>query len=206
MKLKVVFLFLVWFSVGNGQRALFRCINLYSKESCFALFNPLQRSLLSNERNHFALTQAFFPMGVFASTSFINVLYTVDFFASNEGSLPSPCPGINNNSAVVANGSARFSVGWSNSGIFNILSPIQLSELQLQILNELYSFFIVPGGGIFFPGKFGWKVKNSTGGAVQLEERNIAELSLYLDLSELACIPDTDLIMSVLQEITVLVS
>ena len=211
MKFQAVLLFLLWSGVCCGQRALFRCINLYSKDTCFALFNSLQRSLLNSEnseRNHFELTQAFFPIGLFASTALVNVLYTVEFFATNESSIPSRCyeVKVRNSSAIVVNSTERFSVGWSSSGVFNILSPIQLSELQLQILNEIYSLFIVPGGGIFLPGKFGWKVRNVTGGEVEVGQRNIAELSLNLNLSELTCTPDKDLVMAVLQDITVLVN
>ena len=208
MRTCLLALLLALFPIGESQRALVRCINLYSKDSCFALYNPLKTSLLSSERNLFELNQAFYPVGAFASMSLINVLYTVTFTASDMSALPPPCPEINFNrsSPVAINETARFSTGWSSTGVFNIISPLELSKLQIQLLNELYSFFVVPGGGIALPGQFGWKVQNANGQPVSLIDNNVLQLNLIVDLSSLSCAPDVDLTKRVLQDITVFVS
>ena len=208
MLTKLVSLLLVLFPLSESQRALVRCINLYSKDSCFALYNPLKNSLLSSERNLFELNQAFYPVGAFASTTLINVLYTVNFIASaDQSALPPPCPELNLNrsSPVAANDSARFNAGWTSSGVYNIISPLELSKLQLQLLNELYSIFVVPGGGIALPGKFGWMVRTADGRPVRLIENNMLQLDMTLDLANLSCVPDLDLTKRVLQDITIFV-
>ena len=210
MLLSLFAFFLTFFQLGESQRAFVRCINLYSKDSCFALYDPLKTSLLSSQRNLFELNQAFYPVGAFASTSLINVLYTVNFTAttSNVSALPPPCPEINlNRSApVMVNDTARFGAGWSSTGIFNIISPLELSKLQLQLLNELYSFFVVPGGGIVLPGRFGWRVLTASGQPASLIDNNVLRLHMSLNLSNLSCVPDVDLTKRVLQDITVFVS
>ena len=208
MELTKALVLLLSLKLCASQRAVFRCINLYSKDSCFAIYNPLKASLLSSDRNIYELNQAFYPVGAFASTSLINVLYTVNFTTSNESSLPSPCGDLNSNrsSPVAANESSMFLMGWSGTGVFNVISPLELAKLQLQILNELYSFFIVPGGGIALSNNFGWRVVNARGEPVSIGQKNTVELSLMLDLSKLECVPDNALIRRVLQDITIFVS
>ena len=208
MKLAKSLALLLCLELCASQRAVFRCINLYSKDNCFKFYNALKASLLSNDRNIYELQQAFYPVGVFASTALINVIYTVNFTASNVTSLPSSCQAINQNrsSSVAVNENAMFLMGWSSTGVFNIISPLELAKLQLQILNELYSIFIVPGGGIALSANFGWDVVNARGESVPIDQRNIVELSLVLDLSQLDCIPNKAMIRRVLQDITIFVS
>ena len=208
MELFKILAFLLCFHLCATQRAVFRCINLFSKDSCFAIHSPLKTSLLSNDRNLYELNQAFYPVGVFASTSLINVLYTVNFTASNESSLPLSCTDLNSNqsSPVTFNDSAVFLMGWSGTGVFNIISPLELAKLQLQVLNELFSIFIVPGGGIALSDNFGWNVVDAKRQPVRISRKNTVELSLSLDLSQLSCIPNNALIRRVLQDITIFVS
>ena len=183
----------------KSQSALQRCIVLYPRNSCFNLYVPLKNGIVTNNRSIYELQQAFYAVGEFASTVLINVLYTVQF----PEDLPLCDDGVRDNKTSQE---IQFLIGWSSSGVFNIISPLQLSKLQLQLFNELFSFFIIPGSGIALSKQLRRPLtpKTAENEPVQLEIVNLLRLNITLD--ELQCQPDIGLIEAVLKDITIMVS
>ena len=201
-----VLLFLLTSTKVYSQIALTRCILLYPKSSCFALYYPLKDGVLSNNRTMFELLQAFYPVGAFASTALINILYTVKF---TETALSGPlCDGLDDNSTILTSEEdMQFLSGWSSSSVFNIISPLQLSKLQLQLFNDMFSFYIIPGSGIALTRQFLWdsdEIFIDKTPPLPLEMSNLVQINITLD--EISCVPDTDLVKAVLQDTTVMVS
>ncbi len=190
-----------------SQSAFQRCHLLYPKDSCFAMHVPFKRGLLDDYRNIYELQQAFYPIGKFASDRFVNILYTVDFTetALNQIEL---CDGIIETDSIEDAFTnltrVQFLAGWTSSGVFNIMSPLQLTRLQLQIANDVYSLFVIPGSGIFYPERFGWVIRDMQRNLIQLESINLVNINITVD--NISCIPDTQLIKSVLQDLTSMVS
>ena len=190
--------------IVKSQSAFRSCHLLYPKESCFALHLPLKTNLLSEYRNIYALQQAFYPIGKFATDRLVNVLYSVEFTENVlfDDQIPL-CDGVRvvNVSSL---SSVQFLTGWSSSGVFNIISPLQLSRLQLQLSNHIYNLFVIPGSGIYLPERFGWVVRNQQEQLVDLEMVNLVNINITVD--NVSCVPDYQLIKSVLQDLTIMVS
>lgn len=187
----------------NCQSAESRCRILYDKETCYSLYTVLQENLRNDPRNIYELQQAFYPMGRFTSKVLLNIRYNVRI--SDDAFIDSHCDGVKAKNSL--NSSAYFHVGWSSSEMFNILSPLQLSELQLQISNSIYGLFIIPGSGIPLANTFGWKLDDAKGQHIDLEQINLIQIELELNESnsQQLCIPDERLFMSVLQDVTIMV-
>lgn len=184
---------------------------LFPKDSCFATYVPLKNGLLSEYRNIYELQRAFYPIGKFASHTLINVRYNIIFtdevFSSKNES--DTCPGVDDRSAMnIYNGSTELSflTGWTSSVVFNVMSPIQLTKLQLQLSNFIFSLYTIPGSGIYRDNYFSWTLtlEDNLGDPVRLESANI--MNLTINISEIACIPDLQLIKSSLLDITAMVS
>ncbi len=188
------------FTSVNCQSAFTRCRLRYPRDSCYTMYSSLRDSLVADPRNIFELQQAFYPMGRFTSNVLLNVYYTVNLTEDVMFDLPT-CDGavndpINTTEIILA--------GWSRSEIFNIISPIHLSELQLQISNAIYGLFVIPGSGIPLAESFGWKLHNSEEEDVDLQYANLVYINVSLD--NVSCLPDQTLLMSTLQDITIMVS
>ena len=194
----VTLLVLVTSTQVNSQSAFERCIVLYPRNSCFDLYILLKNGIVTNNRSIYELQQAFYAVGEFASTVLINVLYTVKL----PEDLPL-CDGVRDNKTSQE---IQFLIGWSSSSVFNIISPLQLSKLQLQLFNELFSFFIIPGSGIALSKQLRPPLtpKTAENEPVQLEIVNLLRLNITLD--EIPCQPDIGLIEAVLKDITKMVS
>lgn len=190
----VTLLVLVTSTQVNSQSAFERCIVLYPRNSCFDLYILLKNGIVTNNRSIYELQQAFYAVGEFASTVLINVLYTVKL----PEDLPL-CDGVRDNKTSQE---IQFLIGWSSSSVFNIISPLQLSKLQLQLFNELFSFFIIPGSGIALSKQLRPPLtpKTAENEPVQLEIVNLLRLNITLD--EIPCQPDIGLIEAVLKDIT----
>lgn len=201
--LMVTLLILLVVPDAHSQSAESRCRIQYDKETCYSFYTTLTDNLISNPRNIYELQQAYYPMGRFTSKVLLNIKYNVHLEGAFNGI---HCEGTR--VSEILNSSAYFYIGWSSSEMFNILSPLQLSELQLQISNSIYGLFIIPGSGMPLANTFGWKLKNSTGQAIDLERINLIEIDLKLSESnsQELCVPDEQLMMSVLQEVTIMVS
>ena len=201
---------LVFCRYSASQSAFRRCHLLYPKDSCFALHVPLKSGIVNDYRNIYELQEAFYPIGKFASDRFVNVLYTVEFSDEALRQAGNSCDGTLETDAVdladdITNLTrVQFLAGWTSSGVFNILSPLQLTKLQLQISNDIYSLFVIPGSGIFYPERFGWVIRDMQQNTVNLYTVNLVNINITVD--NVSCVPDTQLIKSVLQDLTSMVS
>ena len=199
-------LLLLLTSCVNSQSAFDRCHLLFPKEACYAVFTSLKENLLNNTINIYELQRAFYPMGRFTSSVLLNILYSVNFTDTSSLSDTPVCIGVSNSSWLLENGGYQFLTGWSSSEIFNVISPLQLSQIQLQISNDIFSLFIIPGSGVAYPRRFGWAdmIRDAQNSLVKLESTNLVNINITLDT--ISCVPDTELLHSSLQEITIMVS
>lgn len=186
------------------------CNVLFPKDSCFAAYVPLKYGLLEDYQNIYELQRAFYPIGKFASDTLINVQYNIRFtddaFADiDEDSF---CEGVDEVIATdIRNGSLEltFLTGWTSSVVFNVMSPYQLTKLQLQISNIIFSLYTIPGSGIYQDNLFVWRssLEDSLGKPLRLDLKNIMNLTIYIN--NITCIPDQQLIKSSLLDITAMV-
>ena len=193
----------------QGQSAFSRCHVLFPRDSCYAVFKPLRENLLRNSRNIYELNRAFYPMGRFTSTVLINILYSVDFMQTAFSFNNTPvCSGVDQNSSLlerdIDNDRVLFLSGWSSSEIFNVISPLQLSQIQLQISNDIFSLFVIPGSGIALPQRFGWVIQDAQHSLVNLDFTNLVYINITVT-DNISCVPNEQLIHSALQEITIMV-
>ena len=196
----ILALFLV--SSVNCQSAFTRCRLRYPRETCYAVYTGLRDSLVEYQMNIFELQQAFFPMGRFTSKVLLNVHYTVN--TTREDAVPI-CNGVEYDEDVnTTQDQMNILAGWSKSEIFNIISPLHLSELQLQISNAIYGLFVIPGSGVPLAESFGWKLQNADREQVDLRFVNL--IYLNTSLKYVSCMPDEELVMSALQDVTIMVS
>ena len=188
------------------QSAFKRCRLLYPVDSCFALHVPLKTNLLNQYRNIYELQQAFYPIGDFATDRLINVLYTVELDADSLIREGTPfCDGVDETMTNISSlDQLQFLTGWTSSGVFNILTPLQLSRIQLEISNDVYSLFLIPGSGIYLPSRFGWVVRDRQRQRVRLEDVNLVNITITVN--NVSCIPDRQLVKSSLQDLTTMVS
>ena len=179
-----------------------RCILRYPRDTCFQLFNAVNKSIRT-ERNIFELVQFFFPKTPYFTTQFVNVLYTLTY--SNATTLEQ-CPGTFDNSIFVQpEERTQFLQGWSSTGVYNIISPTDLTKMQLQILNEVLSLFITPGTGIALPGRFSQLIDFENNTKAEFTDTNF-RVNLELNIDTFPCIPSVTLMHQVLQDMTTMVS
>lgn len=190
-----------------SQSAFKGCYVLYPEDSCFPVYDALKNGLLSQPQNIYKLQRAFYPIGKFASSRLINIFYNISFneeILSSPSSTDAACIGTDADSVINRNTSLGFVTGWTSAEVFNILTSLQLSELQLELSNAVFSLFVIPGSGIYLPGRFGWVVKDKYEQRVDLQAINIVNLTISID--NISCIPDMQLIKSSLIDISTMVS
>lgn len=180
-----------------------RCILRYPRDTCFSLYTALNNTIRT-ERNVYELVQFFLPKTAFFTTQFVNILYSLTYSSNGTTGLPR-CPGTYNGSVFVRPGvRTEFLQGWSSTGVFNIISPTDLSKIQLQLLNEILALFITPGTGIALPGRFSHGVSLEDGRDVQLNPNNY-RVNLELNIDSFPCAPSVPLVLAVLEDLTTMV-
>lgn len=180
------------------------CLLSYPRDVCFSLFTEINNTIRNDPRNIYELVQYFYPQTRFYSTQFVNVLYTLTY-NSDDPDLPL-CEQTFEDSRFLEPGETnQFLQGWSKSGVFNIISPFDLSQIQSQLMNEMLSLFIVPGAGIALPGNFGWLLTDEDGRRRTLNTSNY-RVNINLNVESFPCKPSVRLAQYVLQDMTIMVS
>ena len=198
----VAALFLLFFLSSQPSQVSSRCILRYPRDTCFELFNAVNKSIRT-ERNIYELVQFFFPKTPYFTTQFVNILYTLTY---TNATRMEQCPGTFDNSIFVQpEESTQFLQGWSGTGVYNIISPTDLTKMQLQILNEVLSLFITPGTGIALPGTFSQTIDFENNTRALFTDTNF-RVNLELNVGTLPCIPSVTLMQQVLQDMTTMVS
>ena len=186
---------------AHGHGAFSRCRLLYPRDTCYLVYRSLREALLANKTNIFEMQQAFYPMGRLTSRKQVNILYTIDL--TDDAMMIPLCAGATDDKNTTS--PISILAAWSNSEIFNVISPYQISELQLQIANIFYGFFVIPGSGMPASDMFGWTLKDAENNRVSLQEVNLMYINMLLN-DDISCLPDERILMSVLQDITIMVS
>lgn len=100
----------------------------------------------------------------------------------------------------------RFLQGWSGTGVFNIISVTDLTKIQLQLMNEILSLFITPGTGIALPGNFIVGIPVEGGSKMVPLNDTDFRVNLELIVDSFPCKPSVPLMISVLEDLTTMVS
>lgn len=194
-----------WIPGSYSQSAMTMCLIKYNVNTCSSLYYTLREALLAHNESRYQLMTAFLQKGVFASNKLINILYVIDVTDEALTSATKICEGVPLNATLVSSDkSFRLLTAWTTSGVFNIISPLQLSQLQLQIINEILSLYIVPGSGIGLTNNFLWTLHSQNGTLIELEVTNTIELNMQI--RKLDCIPDISVVIAALQDVTMMVS
>ena len=169
-------------------------------ETCFELFEEFE-SALKTRLNLFNLEALFSPT-LDTVPSLASITY-VQYYDMSPEVEPCPTSSDDKSKRIVAMATNTTVLGWSSSGVYDVISPVVLHVLQPQLLRGLMEFIRLINGKL----NKGYYHNNSDLDALLwVGKQDLVGVELHLNNLSLPCIPTETQVNSTLLRITSKVS